>query len=456
MAESDPITRLNEALKGHYHIERELGEGGMATVYLAHDLKHDRQVALKVLKPELASIVGGERFLAEITTTANLQHPHILPLHDSGDADGFLYYVMPYVEGESLRQRLDREHQLPVGEAVRIATSVAEALDYAHRQGVVHRDIKPANILLQDGMPVVSDFGIALAISSGGGHRLTETGLSLGTPHYMSPEQATGDANVRGTTDVYALGCVLYEMLAGEPPYTGSTPQAILGRIIAADAPSIRQERKAPANVDAAIRKALEKIPADRFESAGEMARALRDPLFRWRDLPGTIGVGTARWRRAAIAAAGAAAVLAVLLLGQLRSASSSGQRTGSPLQHDVAPRGPYHCGGAKEPPEPVSRWYPYRFPDGRAGGGMSCGYGGGRSLSRRRSRFRRAVRPGRRAWVASSYRPTENGSRFMQPRRLPSNGCVCPAAFPRPWDRRGWTTHWTCTDWRGRPMGRS
>ncbi len=190
---SEPVTRLNAALEGRYAIERELGTGGMATVYLADDLKHERKVALKVLKPELAAVVGAERFLTEIKTTANLQHPHILPLHDSGEADGFLYYVMPYVEGETLRDRLDRDRQLPVEEAVRIATAVANALDHAHRNGVIHRDIKPANILLQDGEPVVADFGIALAVGAAGGARLTETGLSVGTPFYMSPEQATGD-----------------------------------------------------------------------------------------------------------------------------------------------------------------------------------------------------------------------------------------------------------------------
>ena len=232
---TDPITRLNAALEGRYTIQRELGEGGMATVYLADDLKHERKVALKVLKPELAALVGAERFLAEIKTTANLQHPHILPLFDSGEADTFLFYVMPYVEGESLRDRLDREHQLPVDDAVRIASDVAEALEYAHGHGVIHRDIKPANILIQAGRPVIADFGIALALSAGGGNRLTETGLSLGTPHYMSPEQATGDQHVGPSTDIYALGCVLYEMLAGEPPHTGSTPQAVLGKIIAGE-----------------------------------------------------------------------------------------------------------------------------------------------------------------------------------------------------------------------------
>jgi serine/threonine protein kinase len=275
---SDPITRLNAALQGRYRIERQLGEGGMATVYLAEDLKHKRKVALKVLKPELAAVVGAERFLAEIETTANLQHPHILPLFDSGEADGFLFYVMPYVEGETLRERIEREHQLPVDEAVAISTKVAGALQAAHERGVIHRDIKPANILLAKGEPLLSDFGIALAVSAGGAGRLTETGLSLGTPHYMSPEQATGDASVGPATDVYALGCVLYEMLVGEPPYTGSTPQAILGKIIQAEAVSATKARRTvPANVDAAIRKALEKIPADRFAGADDFASALAD-----------------------------------------------------------------------------------------------------------------------------------------------------------------------------------
>lgn len=219
------VERLNAALSGRYRLAGELGEGGMATVYLARDLKHRREVALKVLKPELAAVVGAERFLAEIETTAHLQHPNILPLFDSGEAAGSIFFVMPYVEGETLRERLDREKQLPVDEAVRIASEVAEALDHAHRQGIVHRDIKPGNILLRDGRPLVADFGIALAVRTTEGERLTETGLSVGTPHYMSPEQATGSREVGPATDVYALGCVLYEMLVGEPPYTGSTPQ---------------------------------------------------------------------------------------------------------------------------------------------------------------------------------------------------------------------------------------
>jgi serine/threonine-protein kinase len=279
---SDPVARLNAALEGRYRIERELGQGGMATVYLAQDLRHERKVALKVLKPELAAVVGAERFLTEIKTTANLQHPHILPLFDSGEADSFLFYVMPYVEGETLRDRLDREKQFPIDDAVRIATSVASALDHAHRHGVVHRDIKPANIMLQDGQPVVGDFGIALAVGAAGGARLTETGLSVGTPYYMSPEQATGDQLVGPPSDVYALGAVLYELLTGDPPYMGSTAQAVLGQIISGDPVAATKKRRSiPANVDAAIRKALEKLPADRFTDAQGFAKALADPAFR-------------------------------------------------------------------------------------------------------------------------------------------------------------------------------
>ena len=250
---SDPVARLNTALEGRYTIERELGEGGMATVYLADDLKHGRKVALKVLKPELAALVGAERFLAEIKVTANLQHPHILPLFDSGETDGFLFYVMPYVEGETLRDRIDRDKQLPVDEAVAVASKVAGALQHAHEHRVIHRDIKPANILIQGGEPVVSDFGIALAVGAAGGSRLTETGLSVGTPYYMSPEQATGDQQVGPSTDTYALGVVLYEMLTGDPPYMGSTAQAVLGQIIAGEAVSSTKKRASvPANVDAA------------------------------------------------------------------------------------------------------------------------------------------------------------------------------------------------------------
>ncbi|HXY70396.1 MAG TPA: protein kinase [Gemmatimonadales bacterium] len=272
--------RLGAALAGRYRIERELGQGGMATVYLAQDLRHDRRVALKVLRAELAAVIGAERFLAEIKTTANLQHPHILPLFDSGTADAFLYYVMPFVEGESLRDRLTRETQLPVDEAVRIATEVAGALDYAHRHGVVHRDIKPENILLAEGQALVADFGIALAVSrSEGATRMTETGMSLGTPHYMSPEQAMGEREITPKADVYALGCVLYEMLLGEPPFTGPTAQAVVAKVMTEKpAPIVPRRERVPAHVEDAVLTALEKLPADRFPTAAAFAEALHRP----------------------------------------------------------------------------------------------------------------------------------------------------------------------------------
>lgn len=288
--------RLRAALEGRYRMERPLGEGGMATVYMAHDVRHDRSVAIKVLRPELAAVIGGERFLTEIRTTANLQHPHILPLFDSGEADSFLYYVMPYVQGESLRQRLDRERQLPIEEAVRIAGDVAGALDYAHRQSVIHRDIKPANILLHDGRPLVADFGIALALSAAGGGRLTETGLSLGTPHYMSPEQAAADRDLTARSDVYSLGAVLYETLAGDPPHTGPSAQAVLVRILTEEARPLTDERRAvPPNVAATVAKALEKLPADRFESASAFQAALADPTFTYEPRPAAHSAGSTR-----------------------------------------------------------------------------------------------------------------------------------------------------------------
>ena len=320
----DALARLSAALEGRYTMERELGEGGMATVYLADDLKHERKVALKVLKPELAAVVGAERFLAEIKTTANLTHPHILPLFDSGEADSFLFYVMPYVRGESLREKLDREKQLGVKDSVAIIQKVANALDYAHGNGIVHRDIKPGNILLSaQGEPLIADFGIALAVAQAGARRITETGLSLGTPHYMSPEQATGDRDVDPRSDVYALGCVLYEMLAGQPPFSASTAQAVLVKILTTDAPSITSERRTvPPNVGAALAQALEKLPADRFTSAAEFAMALRDESFTYRartsvtatpaaQLPGEV---TRPWNRLTIAMTTLAAVLTLTL----------------------------------------------------------------------------------------------------------------------------------------------
>jgi serine/threonine protein kinase/tetratricopeptide (TPR) repeat protein len=270
------LDRLKAALADRYTIERELGRGGMATVYLAHDIKHDRMVAVKVLHPELAAVVGTDRFLNEIKITANLSHPHILPLYDSGEADGFVYYVMPYIEGESLRKKLERQRELSIGEAVEITKAVASALDYAHRHDVIHRDIKPENILLQDGQPVVADFGIALAVSASAATRLTATGLSLGTPEYMSPEQATGDRVLDARSDVYSLGCVVYEMLLGQTPYTGPTAQAIVARLLAEPVPSLRTVRDTvPPTVERAVSKALAKIPADRFATASQFARSL-------------------------------------------------------------------------------------------------------------------------------------------------------------------------------------
>jgi Tol biopolymer transport system component len=277
----DLIDRLGAAFSGRYEILGELGQGGMATVYLADDLKHGRKVAVKVLRPELAAVIGGERFLAEIRTTAQLQHPHILPLFDSGEADGFLYYVMPYVEGESLRARLDRERQLDMDDAVHIAKAVASALQYAHDHDVIHRDIKPENVLLHAGEPVVADFGIALALSAAGGGRMTETGLSLGTPHYMSPEQASADRDLTARSDIYALACVLYEMLAGQPPHTGPTAQSILVRILTEEPRSVTDVRQSvPRHVAAVVSKGLEKLPADRFRSADDFKKALDDPSF--------------------------------------------------------------------------------------------------------------------------------------------------------------------------------
>src|SRR2546425_11039312 len=240
---ADLLTRLRLALVDRYTLERELGAGGMATVYLAQDLKHDRDVALKVLRPDLAAVLGAERFLQEIHISARLDHPHILTLIDSGECDGFVWYVLPYVRGESLREKLTREKQLSLEEAVRIATQVASALDYAHRHGLIHRDIKPENILLHEGEAVVADFGIALAVREAGGPRLTESGLSLGTPQYMSPEQATGGRELDVRSDVYSLAAVVYEMLAGEPPHTGPTAQAGISELLAQRPTRIRTVR---------------------------------------------------------------------------------------------------------------------------------------------------------------------------------------------------------------------
>ncbi len=313
-------SQLSSALADRYRLERHLGEGGMATVYLAHDLKHDRKVAVKVLKPELSAIIGGERFLNEIKVTANLQHPNILPLYDSGEADSFLFYVMPFIEGESLREKMDRDKQLGLEETMEIAKALSSALDYAHEQGIVHRDIKPENILMQRGQPLVADFGIALALSHAGGTRLTETGLSLGTPHYMSPEQATGDRELDARSDVYSLGAMVYEMLAGEPPHVGNSVQAIVAKILTdAPLPVTRARSLVPPNVDAALQRALAKSPADRFSHAGDFSAALTNPAYTLPTMAAVPGAeaapkGKAPWNRITMALAGLSVVLLAVL----------------------------------------------------------------------------------------------------------------------------------------------
>jgi serine/threonine-protein kinase len=314
---SPDLAPLTVALADRYRVERQLGAGGMATVYLAQDLRHQRPVAIKVLRPELAAVVGADRFVAEIRTTANLQHPHLLPLFDSGTIDGTVFYVMPFVEGESLRDRLTREKQLPVDEAVQIAREVADALHYAHTHGVIHRDIKPENILLQGGHALVADFGIALAASKTGGTRMTETGMSLGSPHYMSPEQAMGERELDARTDIYALACVTYEMLAGEPPFTGPTAQAIVAKVVTEPAPSARSKRATVSEaVDDAIRVALEKTPADRFRTAADFAAALTTPVATVRRPAAAASHSPSRARMIALGAAGVALLAIGILIG--------------------------------------------------------------------------------------------------------------------------------------------
>ena len=305
------LNPLYAALADRYRIERELGRGGMATVFLAHDLKHDRPVAFKVLHPDLARVVGPDRFLREIRLSARLQHPHIVAVHDSGDADGQLWYTMPYVEGGTLRTRLERERQLPVEDALRIATEVADALHYAHQHGVIHRDIKPENILLSGAAghdhAMVADFGIARVLGPELDQRLTESGISIGTPQYMSPEQALAERELDARTDIYSLGCVLYEMLTGEPPYTGPNPQAVLAKRLSEPVPHLRTGRDVPFALEATVTRALARAPADRFSSAADFAAAL---------LAGRAGVGDRPRPTSPALARLVAVAVALLLLG--------------------------------------------------------------------------------------------------------------------------------------------
>jgi eukaryotic-like serine/threonine-protein kinase len=321
-----PLERLRAALADRYRVDDEIGAGGMATVYRAHDLRHERDVAIKVLHPDLGAALGGERFLTEIRTTARLQHPHILPLLDSGDADGLLFYVMPLVTGETLRARLEREQQLPIADAVQIAREVADALGHAHALGVIHRDIKPENILLQGGHALVADFGIALAVQTAGGQRMTQTGLSLGTPQYMSPEQAMGERTIDARSDIYALAAVTYEMIAGEAPFTGPSVQAIVARLLSESPRSLGAQRKSvPEHVDAAVLQALEKLPADRFATATEFSAALAGgggarPITRTTAAAGPLGLSP---RASGLLIAGLAVVAVGAVAFALRSRSA-------------------------------------------------------------------------------------------------------------------------------------
>jgi serine/threonine protein kinase/Tol biopolymer transport system component len=332
------LASLQVALEGRYTIERELGAGGMATVFLAEDVRHHRNVAVKVLRPELAAVIGAERFLAEIETTANLQHPHILPLFDSGEVDGTVFYVMPYIKGESLRDRLDSEKQLPIDDAVRLTSEIASALDYAHRHDVIHRDIKPENILLHEGQAMVADFGIALAASSAGSTRMTETGMSLGTPHYMSPEQAMGEREITARSDVYALGVMLYEMLVGEPPFNGPTAQAIVAQVVTeSPRPLTARRGTVPVNVEAATLAALEKLPADRFASAADFASALANPSFTGARTPVPLVAAavSGRWKRLAIGLAGVSAAMLLVAVWALGNRDASASST-EPSYHHI------------------------------------------------------------------------------------------------------------------------
>ena len=395
---TDVLVRLTAALADRYRLERELGAGGMATVYLAEDLRHGRKVAVKVLRPELAAVIGADRFLAEIRTTANLQHPHILPLFDSGSAEGSLFYVMPYVEGESLRDRLRREKQLPIPDAVRIAGEIASALDYAHRHGVIHRDIKPENILLHDGTALVADFGIALAASKAGSERMTETGMSVGTPQYMSPEQAMGEREITARSDIYALGAVTYEMLSGEAPFSGATAQAIVAKVLTEEPKSLTaQRRSVPPHVEDAVFTALEKLPADRFGTGGEFMAALAAPSATRR------GGMTERARRRGrprrqLVLLGVAAAAACVALGYA-AGTIRAHRSAAPLEFDQS---------VQVTSEPGLEVQPAISPDGRA-----VAYAAGTSVATRL--YVRQVAGGRATRVTEDSTASESNPQWSR-----------------------------------------
>ncbi len=365
-----PRAALETALSDRYRIERELGAGGMATVYLAADLKHDRDVAIKVLHPELAAALGGERFLSEIKTTARLQHPHILPLLDSGSADGLLFYVMPFVAGETLRKRLERERQLPIDDALRIAGEVADALGHAHAQGIVHRDIKPENILLHGGHALVADFGIALAVQQAGSQRMTQTGLSLGTPQYMSPEQAMGERTVDARSDIYALGAVTYEMLTGDPPFTGSSVQAIVAKVLAEKPAPLRTVRDTvPGWVEYAVLKALAKLPADRFATVTGFAAALTDRTLTMvspGSAPGVEPAARARRRDPLVLGLGAAVILLAAVSAFLATRSGN-QAEAFPQRSIISAEDEGSIGYPVLSPDGQSVVYPGRSRDGNS-----------------------------------------------------------------------------------------
>jgi serine/threonine-protein kinase len=407
---TDVLDRLISLLSDRYRIERELGQGGMATVYLAEDVRHGRRVAVKVVHPDLAAVLGSDRFLTEIRTTASLQHPHILPLYDSGQIEGQLFYVMPYVKGESLRDRLDRERQLPVEEAVRITRQVASALEYAHRQGVVHRDVKPENVLLQEGQALVADFGIALAVSQAGTSRLTQTGLSLGTPSYMSPEQATGERSIDARSDIYSLGVMLYEMLAGQPPFTGANAQAVVAKVLTEKPPAVTASRgSVPRHITLAIDKALAKLPADRFTTAAEFAAAIENPRFTTG--AGEVEAATAgsvrNWRRVSIALAGVSALLVVAAAWGV-----SGRRSATALKiYDVGleDAGPIAFSGTSLTIAP---------------NGAFVIYSGGEESARPRLWYR--------SLMDATTRPIEGTEGGLEPRISPDGRLVAFLDYPR------------------------